>query len=697
MEVIDLLELIFRGFAEWGYNMTWECWEYFSSVLWDIMSMDFAYLKQHMPIIDTIMEIFLAVGWALLIGNLVFQAAKTMLSGIGFEGEDPKLLFTRTFVFSFLLLASPQICNLCLNLTSAVINLLKVPDAVNVSFLDESSFGGLSASWLLVIICGLIVMFQSFKLIFEMAERYLILAVLTISAPLAFGMGGSRNTSDIFSGWCRMYGSMCLLMVMNVVFVKMLLSVLSSAPSGLDVLPWMALVLSTVKVAKKIDNIITRIGLNPAITGDPLGRTFPGTLSYMLVRSAASQVSKTLGKSSGGAGKGHIPNTPPGAVGGPRGGSGGGETYIVGMSSSQRSGQQNAAYQNQAQVSATKQDAMAQTGTTWTPAQDQIVSPSYSGGITSNRADMVGTRRTSVPSGLRSGTSQTKTGRGASEIPSPHGREQPASNASQYMLGHEKAESRSASKSGPAGKEGVASSTGARFTQVNSQQSRSGGINSTVQAKEQNHLTVSPNSSQIQKPPGATPLNDMTVNGTLAQQSRAALSESRYTHRDLTAANAALNPSGAVQTQVHHGQSVQPQTGTAGTARTFRNAPVSSYKWPEGSAATGTAQIKSEQQRPAPQEPRGTSRATKAADNGADQFNHPGPAGIAENTARISMGQNAAHRSGGRGRSTPMAEERAGKRKPLTSPSAMQKSMIYKEGISPTNGPGRGDRYGRKK
>ena len=82
-------------------------------------------------------------------------------------------------------------------------------------------------------------------------------------------MGGSRNTSDIFNGWCRMFGSMCLLMATNVMFVKMLLSVLSYYPSGLDVLPWMVLVITIVKVAKKADSILARIGLNPAMTGDP--------------------------------------------------------------------------------------------------------------------------------------------------------------------------------------------------------------------------------------------------------------------------------------------------------------------------------------------------------------------------------------------------------------------------------------------
>lgn len=313
-----MLELIFQGFIEWFYGLTLECWQYFSSALLDIMSMDFAYLRTHMPVIDPIMQSMLAVGWALLIGNLVFQAAKTMLTGLGFEAEDPKLLFARTFVFSFLLLASPQICELCLNLTSRVIELMQIPDAVDITFADEASFGGLAAAWLLVVICGVIIMFQSFKLIFEMAERYFILAVLTITAPLAFSMGGSRSTSDIFSGWCRMYGSMCLLMVMHVVFIKMLLSVLSFYPSGFDVLPWMVLIFSVVKVAKKIDGIITRLGLNPAITGDSLGRMFPGALTYLVMRSAAAQITKTIGKNAGGHGR--ASRAPSGGPKGPKSG-----------------------------------------------------------------------------------------------------------------------------------------------------------------------------------------------------------------------------------------------------------------------------------------------------------------------------------------------------------------------------------------
>ena len=133
-----MLELIFQGLIEWIYGLILDAWEHFSSALLDIMSMDFSYIESHIPIIPTIRQVILAVGWALLIGNLIFQAAKTMMSGLGFEGEDPKLLFTRTFAFSFLLLASPQICDLCLDMTSKIVDVMQMPTAVHKSYGDGS-------------------------------------------------------------------------------------------------------------------------------------------------------------------------------------------------------------------------------------------------------------------------------------------------------------------------------------------------------------------------------------------------------------------------------------------------------------------------------------------------------------------------------------------------------------------------------
>ena len=398
-----MLELLFQGFIEWIYGLILECWEYFASVLFDLMSLDFAYLREHIPIIDTIRQIMLGVGWALLIGNLVFQATRGMAAGLGFDAEDPKLLFTRTFAFSFLLVASPQICELGLNMTSTVIELLQMPDAVDITFADEASFGGLTGSWLLVVICGIIVMFQTFKLIMEMAERYFILAVLTITSPLAFGMGGSRNTSDIFTGWCRMFGSMCLLMATNVMFVKMLLSVLSYYPSGLDVLPWMVLVVTIVKVAKKADSILARIGLNPAMTGDPLGRGFPGAMTMMVVRSMVSNAAHTLGRNGGSqrSGSGNPkPNTPTGPH------TGGGNTSNVNAPSyangyhHSTSAQQSSTNPVSSQETVSAQTSAAQTDTVQSAAEKMAGAfPQAAPAGTGKQPNS--TRKTAVPPGTR--------------------------------------------------------------------------------------------------------------------------------------------------------------------------------------------------------------------------------------------------------------------------------------------------------
>lgn len=399
-----MLELLFQGFIEWIYGLILECWEYFASVLFDLMSLDFAYLREHMPVIDTIRQIMLGVGWALLIGNLVFQATRGMAAGLGFDAEDPKLLFTRTFAFSFLLVASPQICELGPNMTSTVIELLQMPDAVDITFADEASFAGMSGAWLLVVICGIIVMFQTFKLIMEMAERYFILAVLTITSPLAFGMGGSRNTSDIFTGWCRMFGSMCLLMATNVMFVKMLLSVLSYYPSGLDVLPWMVLVVTIVKVAKKADSILARIGLNPAMTGDPLGRGFPGAMTMMVVRSMVSNAAHTIGRN-GNQPRSGSGNSKPNAPTGPRSGGAGSTSNVNASSHANGYHHSTSAQQNSANPASTQESISAQTVAAQTDTV-QSAAEKMAGAFPQAAPAGIGkqpnsTRKTAVPPGTR--------------------------------------------------------------------------------------------------------------------------------------------------------------------------------------------------------------------------------------------------------------------------------------------------------
>lgn len=289
-----MLEPIMKGLIEWIYEMVVSIMEYAAKELVGVMSMDMTYFEKTAPVIKDITNVILALGWGLLIANLVFQSIKVMMSGAGFEGEDPKTLFLRTFAFSFLLLASRQICNMAMGITGKVIELLQIPAELSLAIPDQSMFSiGSGAKWLIVIVVGFILIFQYVKLLFEIGERYVVTSVLTFFAPLAFAMGGSKNTNDIFKGWCRMYGSMMVMMIMNIVFLKLILSAMDNVTSG-SVLIWLVFVIALTRVARKIDSHIGKIGLNPAQTGDGVGSRLPGMMTMVAVRTMASTIGRNI-------------------------------------------------------------------------------------------------------------------------------------------------------------------------------------------------------------------------------------------------------------------------------------------------------------------------------------------------------------------------------------------------------------------
>ena len=146
---------------------------------------------------------------------------------------------------------------------------------------------------MIVIVVGFILIFQYIKLLFEIGERYVVTSVLTFFAPLAFSMGGSKNTNDIFKGWCRMYGSMMVMMIMNIVFLKLILSAMGNVTSG-SVLIWLVFVIALTRVARKIDSHIGKIGLNPAQTGDGVGSRLPGMMTMVAVRTMASTIGRNI-------------------------------------------------------------------------------------------------------------------------------------------------------------------------------------------------------------------------------------------------------------------------------------------------------------------------------------------------------------------------------------------------------------------
>jgi hypothetical protein len=97
--------------------------------------------------------------------------------------------------------------------------------ASDVAPLDFSSFysyiltiAGIvsnGAATTIALILTLILAWNYIKLLFEAAQRYVLLGVLVFTAPVAFSMGALQSTSNIFKSWCRMLGGQVFLIIMN--------------------------------------------------------------------------------------------------------------------------------------------------------------------------------------------------------------------------------------------------------------------------------------------------------------------------------------------------------------------------------------------------------------------------------------------------------------------------------------------------
>ena len=104
--------------------------------------------------------------------------------------------------------------------------------------LDFASFGstvtvlvGVLASGsvsLIVLILVLVMGWNYIKLLFEAAERYIMVGVLIFTAPMAFATGASESTSNIFSSWCRMLGGQLFLLIMNAWCLRLFVSMVGT-------------------------------------------------------------------------------------------------------------------------------------------------------------------------------------------------------------------------------------------------------------------------------------------------------------------------------------------------------------------------------------------------------------------------------------------------------------------------------------
>lgn len=162
----------------------------------------------------------LPVGLILL--NWVWQLFKNYFMGAGIEAEDPLKLSIRSFIFIFLAFYAEDIVNLLLGIAGTPYDWILTEELPSLDFASFNSvitvILGVCANGAMAIIALILVLILAWnyiKLLFEAAERYILLGVLVYTAPVAFATGASQSTGNIFKSWCRMLGGQFFLLLMN--------------------------------------------------------------------------------------------------------------------------------------------------------------------------------------------------------------------------------------------------------------------------------------------------------------------------------------------------------------------------------------------------------------------------------------------------------------------------------------------------
>ena len=284
-----MLDWIFEGIVTWVSSIASQLMDAVSRVFLDALGTDMDAMEGYFPFVTKAFEVMQYMAWAVLFLITVWQLFR-VFGGPITEAENPWQLLLRSALFALLVGAARPIFTMALDIARAPYTaLMEVSmEAEDFTFagIEEALKNGLTTIVSTVSVVGPILIlvllialgWNYFKLLLECVERYIVVGVLCYTSPLAFAMGGSKATNQVFKSWCRMVGSQLLLLVLNVWFLRAFDSSVGQfignggalASGGGSVFLWLFCALAFLKTAQKFDSYLAAMGLNVAQTGSSM-------------------------------------------------------------------------------------------------------------------------------------------------------------------------------------------------------------------------------------------------------------------------------------------------------------------------------------------------------------------------------------------------------------------------------------------
>ena len=226
---------ILDGIVEWIAAQVMNVLDLITTSVLGTLGCNMDTFLRYFPAAQTMYDIFVATAIGLVLLNMIWQLFKNFGLIAGVEAEDPIKLVIRSVIFIVLIYYCDDITDMVLDIGGTTYSWILGSELPPLDFADFNSVIltvlGVVANGSVAIIALILVLILAWnyiKLLFEAAERYILLGVIIFTAPIAFATGASQSTSNIFKSWCRMLAGQVFLLIMNAWCLRLFTSMVGS-------------------------------------------------------------------------------------------------------------------------------------------------------------------------------------------------------------------------------------------------------------------------------------------------------------------------------------------------------------------------------------------------------------------------------------------------------------------------------------
>ena len=282
----SLIELLSAGL---GQAMSW-----FMSIFLNAMDLSMDSYLEFFPFFRTAYNLLKGFSWGLLF--IIAGTGLALFFFGAFDGgaiqERPISVLVRTFFAGCGIMWGGYVLVFLVNLAVIPFDAFLNADSAiqggwNVDltlFSTELAAAATGQTWILMgdlaialmdFFLMLLIAWNLFKLIIEVAERYLMVGVLVFTAPIVYPTLATKNTSGIFKRWVSMFAGSLIIMSLSALFLKLIVSGFTLGEDGVSgsfgesahFLFKLVLILAMCKIAQRVDSYMQQLGIGVATTG----------------------------------------------------------------------------------------------------------------------------------------------------------------------------------------------------------------------------------------------------------------------------------------------------------------------------------------------------------------------------------------------------------------------------------------------